>query len=348
LPLAPVPDLGGIGRVVLGLGLDRLARAVFGGPGVILMFHSVGPAPKGAWRASDGLTVTPEFLSSVINMLRAENYRIIPIHELLPRLAKGEKGLAVLTFDDGYRNNLTEAKPVLEALQAPATVYVTSGFIDRTSGPWWYPLERAIAGANAVKLPLGGETRSWPTVTAAEKTKAFNDIVDEMAGLRAAARDGAIKALAAAAGIDFAADIDRRMLSWDEVVKLGRSGRVEIGAHTVTHPTLARLEEEEARAEMAQGRAALERALDKKIKHFAYPFGDGAANGAREERLAAALGFDTAVTTRRGPLASDSLLRPHGLRRIGLGFGDRRGDLRLRMTGVAAAARRLLNGADAD
>jgi peptidoglycan/xylan/chitin deacetylase (PgdA/CDA1 family) len=75
---------------------------------------------------------------------------------------------------------------------------------------------------------------------------------------------------------------------------------ITIGAHSITHCNLAGQTEEIARHEMADGRARIERALQRLVVHLAYPYGDKIAAGAREFALARATGFKTAVTTRPG------------------------------------------------
>ena len=92
-------------------------------------------------------------------------------------------------------------------------------------------------------------------------------------------------------------------MDWQEIVDLAADPLVTIGAHTVNHKMLKKMADEAAvRAEMEMSRAVLEAALGKRPEHLAYPVGDPTSAGPREFRIAAELGFKTAVTTRPGVL----------------------------------------------
>ena len=92
-------------------------------------------------------------------------------------------------------------------------------------------------------------------------------------------------------------------MDWQEIIELAADPLVTIGAHTVNHKMLKKMTDESAlRAEMEMSRAVLEAALGKRPEHLAYPVGDPTSAGPREFRIAAELGFKTAVTTRPGVL----------------------------------------------
>jgi peptidoglycan/xylan/chitin deacetylase (PgdA/CDA1 family) len=90
-------------------------------------------------------------------------------------------------------------------------------------------------------------------------------------------------------------------MDWQEIGDMAADPLCTIGAHTVNHPMLKKMADEKAaRAEMEQSRAVLHAALGRKPEHLAYPVGDPTSAGVREFRIAAELGFKTAVTTRPG------------------------------------------------
>ena len=91
-------------------------------------------------------------------------------------------------------------------------------------------------------------------------------------------------------------------MSWDELGQLAADPLVTIGAHTVNHVMLAKTPERQARAEMAMSCSVIEASLGKRPDHLSYPVGDSTSAGPREFRIAAELGFKTAVTTRPGVL----------------------------------------------
>jgi peptidoglycan/xylan/chitin deacetylase (PgdA/CDA1 family) len=105
-------------------------------------------------------------------------------------------------------------------------------------------------------------------------------------------------------------------MSWDEVRVLASSPLCTIGAHTVTHPRLAGLDEEEVVRELAVSRQRIEAELARPARHLAYPYGGKDAAGAREFRVAAELGFASAVTTRPGVLHPEHAAHLTALPRI--------------------------------
>ena len=112
----------------------------------------------------------------------------------------------------------------------------------------------------------------------------------------------AVDRLAAESGVDMVAETDGLCMGWDEIKALAADPLVTIGTHTVNHVMLAKASEEEARRELLDGRRAVEAQIGRPIEHLAYPYGGRDTAGEREFRLAAELGFKTAVTTRPGVL----------------------------------------------
>ena len=112
-----------------------------------------------------------------------------------------------------------------------------------------------------------------------------------------------VRDLAARHRVDMAAFCRDLCMEWREIIDLAADPLVTIGAHTVNHNMLKKMADESAvRAEMAMSRTVLEAALGKRPEHLAYPVGDPTSAGPREFRIAAELGFKTAVTTRPGVL----------------------------------------------
>jgi peptidoglycan/xylan/chitin deacetylase (PgdA/CDA1 family) len=103
-------------------------------------------------------------------------------------------------------------------------------------------------------------------------------------------------------GIDMAAIAPSLCMTWDEIRDLAADPLVTIGAHTVNHVMLAKASAGVARAELADGRRAIERELGRPVDHLAYPYGNRDVAAEREFRIAYDLGFKTAVTTRPGVL----------------------------------------------
>jgi peptidoglycan/xylan/chitin deacetylase (PgdA/CDA1 family) len=205
------------------------------------MYHEVTPTPVERYRK---YTVTPAELASQLAWLRSRRYTSVDL-DAVHAAFRGEGTLprrpVVITFDDGSRDCLENAVPVLLAHGFTATFYIVAGLVGSTTR--WLPAEIGF------ELP----TADWPM-------------------LRAAERDGK---------------------------------RCE--AHSVSHPRLARVDDDQARDELVRGRTLLEEGLGHPVRHLAYPFG---SNSPRTRELAREAGYVTACTTHEalasrddGPLA---------------------------------------------
>ena len=284
-------------------GLHRLVGAATRGQGAVLMFHHVRP-----WRpATPGfapnrlLEITPEVLDEALILVRRLGFDIVTLEEALARLAAGSgRPFVALTFDDGYRDNVAYALPVLERHKAPFTVYVATGFADRSVGMWWLELEEALRRAPSVEIADEGLSLSLRTGTPAEKAAAFDRIYWALRGGSEERLLKIVGELAARQGVDGRAIVAALCLDWPEIAALARHPLATIGAHTISHKMLAKWPMGVARQEMQGSKQQIEEKLGAPVRHFAYPVGDPTSAGAREFALAAELGFASAATTRPG------------------------------------------------
>ncbi|MEJ0014014.1 MAG: polysaccharide deacetylase family protein [Bauldia sp.] len=289
-------------------GAHRVARQFLAGEGAILTFHRVRPARADPFQPNGSLEITPQFLDEVLTSLRAEGIEIVTLDEVHRRLMAGERTrrFVALTFDDGFRDNLEFAWPVLKRHQAPFTIYVPSDFAEGRGELWWIVLEMAIAQHDQIEVTLDGAEHVFDCPTAETKQATFEAIYRHLrtreteAELRQVCRE-----LAFGYGIDIGKLCRETCMGWDELAFLANDPLVTIGAHTVMHPILMKLSAEAARAEMLDGARAIAANLGKMPAHFAYPVGGTDAAGPREFAMAAGAGFKTAVTTRPGVLFHD-------------------------------------------
>ena len=127
-----------------------------------------------------------------------------------------------------------------------------------------------------------------------------------------------IRQLADRYGVDMKAICRDLIMTWDEIRHLASQPLVTIGAHTVAHYAVARLPEERARREMKRGADRLAEQLGARPNHLSFPYGDPNSAGPRDFRIAAELGFRTAVTTRKGLLFAEHADHLTALPRISL------------------------------
>ena len=228
---------------------------------------------------------------------------MISLDQAVQRLREGdERRFACFTFDDGYRDNLEHAYPLFKRRDLPLTLYVPSDYPDGTGELWWLALEEIIARAKEIELCRNGALWRLPASTAAEKTRAYEEIYWWLRLIDEATQRRVIRALADRYDIDMAADCARLVMDWDELRTMGADPLVTIGGHTKGHFAISKLSEARARDEMVGGADRLEQELGQRPVHFAFPYGDPGSAGPRDFALARACGFKTAVTTRKGML----------------------------------------------
>ncbi len=279
-----------------------------GGPRcAVLMMHRVRPARDAAFQPNRHLEITPDFLDRVLGRLRARGIPVVPLEEAAARLAgpRAPERIAVLTFDDGYRDNLEQAAPVLRSHGVPFTVFVSSGMVDGRANAWWMALEEMLAAAEALDArPAGlGILRAGDPV---RKRAAFEAVSTALWRLGEAGRDVAIREIARRHGHDIPAMLAREMMDWSEARRLAADPLCRIGGHTTGHAALAMLDEAAARAEIAEDLARIEAETGVRPTTFAYPYGCRRAVGPREPRLLEGLGIGAAVTTAPGLVGPDA------------------------------------------
>jgi peptidoglycan/xylan/chitin deacetylase (PgdA/CDA1 family) len=302
-------------------GAHYLLRPIFAGVGVIFMLHHIRPRRDGAFQPNHHLEVEPEFLRAMLAHLRNHEVDIVTMDEVHQRLEAGRfaRRFASFTLDDGYRDNRDFALPVMREFDAPFTVYVTSDFAEGTGRLWWVALERVIAGASSIEVPISGVKTCLDASTPVAKQAAFDRTHN---WLRALPTEHDMRREISALCTRYKVDEDsiarELCMSWEELKAFAADPLVTIGAHTVTHCNLARQSEDTASFELASSRARIEAALQRPALHLAYPYGDRFAAGTREFRLAQTAGFKTAVTTRPGMVFPESGAHMTALQRVSL------------------------------
>jgi peptidoglycan/xylan/chitin deacetylase (PgdA/CDA1 family) len=294
-------------------GLHRFAGAGVRGRGVILTFHRVRPADSQKFAPNALLEITPAFLDAALTRLRDSGLDVVTLDEALRRLVSGDGArFAVLSFDDGFRDVAEHALPVLERHRAPFMNYIAPGLASRTARLWWVELEEAVRRLGHVEL--GGQ--SFSARDPAEKAAAFDKIYWFLRAQGEQALLDAVALLRDRAGVNPVELVERLCLDWDGLRRLAQCDLAGFGAHSMSHPRLRQIPEDQARAEMAESRVVLERELGRPCPHFAYPVGDPTSAGPREFALAEDLGFASAVTTRPGMIFPEHAAHLHALPRV--------------------------------
>jgi peptidoglycan/xylan/chitin deacetylase (PgdA/CDA1 family) len=286
-------------------GAHAALKPFVGGVGVVLMFHHVRPPRADRFQPNRLLEITPRFFARVIRWLRRSGVDLVSLDELHRRLTEGDlkRRFVCLTFDDGYRDTLQYAYPILKEARAPFAVYVATSFPDRLGELWWLVLEAVIGRNDHIGLQINGENHTFDCRTLGEKRTLYHELYWWLRSRQTATemRD-IVRDLAACYHIDVTAFCKELCMDWEELATLAADPLVTIGAHTVNHYMLAKLPAQNVRTEMDISRSVIEAGLAVRPRHFSYPFGNPDAAGAREFQIAGELGFKTAVTTRPGVL----------------------------------------------
>lgn len=325
------------------LGAEALARRVDGPCGTVLMLHRVRPPEASAFRPNAYLEVTPAFLNDVLSHLEDVGIPVVTLDDALERVACNRPGrFAVLTLDDGYRDNRLYAQPLFERYRVPYTIYIATGLVDGTANAWWLTLEALLRDRDRVSVRSGDRSEVLQTARTIDKIRAFRRIGVHLRDLDEAARDVATRQLAAENAFDISALLAREFMNWDEIARLAATPLATIGGHTVDHVSLSRMPEAAAREEIVRGLDRIEEQIGSRPVHFAYPYGDETNVSARDVELARAAGMRTAVTTRRGLLEAGDLQDPLAWPRLSLnGHFQSMPEFRILLSGVPFALERL-------
>jgi peptidoglycan/xylan/chitin deacetylase (PgdA/CDA1 family) len=298
------------------LGAIKSAR----GRGAIFTLHHVRPHQSKTVEPNAHLEITPEFLDAAIRVLKAEGYRFVALADVPALLADPAETqpFAAFTLDDGYRNNAAHALPVFERHGVPFTVFVTSGFADRTHSIWWETVVELLNTAQKLSFDFGHGVETIDLSTAEQKIAAFDRFCTLLPGDDEAAVIARIDETARSNGINPLGMTADLTMSEDELKRLANHPLAALGAHTVTHHALGYLNEAEAQLEISMSADRIEAMTGRRPTTIAYPYGCSNAATPREFQLARQLGFVAGVTTQPGVLGPAALAEPFGLPRISL------------------------------
>lgn len=291
--------------------LGRPIRRRYGGRGCVFMLHSVLRDPAEHLMRDTSFALSG--LRSVLALCRAAGIDVVTLDEAMRRLAgREERPFVVMTFDDGYRDNLRLALPLFEEFRAPLTVFVTTGMVERSLHYWWGGLLALVRREASIEVEALG--RRIGTASPREKAEALRWL-SRWVGADVAARSEALRPTFRRYRIDLPSLLDADALSRSELQRLSRSDLVTIGGHTTTHRPLASLGPEEALADVKENRDYLAALAQAEIRHFAYPHGDRSACGPRDAAIVRAAGYATASSTLLGSLFSQHAALPYMLPR---------------------------------
>jgi peptidoglycan/xylan/chitin deacetylase (PgdA/CDA1 family) len=315
-------------RTEIGKVVGALERRLFPGAPIILIYHRVAEIHDD-W----GIVTSPRLFAEQIEAVRSVR-QVVSLSDLLDAsrgLRRDGRRIAAITFDDGYEDVFTVARPILDRLDCPSTVFVTTGLVDQPREFWWDELACIVLDPpqlpDTLALDVRGKSRRWelPADSRQAREAARHELRRLLRNLAPAAIEAVLAALRDWAGVERPTRATHRVMSSAQIAQL-RGGPMRVGAHTVDHPVLPSLPKAEQAAQVEQSRLACEAFVGERVEHFAYPFGDFDGRSVAAVRDA---GFASACT------ATPNIVRrgadPYRLPRISPGQAD--AETLLRMLG---------------
>ncbi|MES2072225.1 MAG: polysaccharide deacetylase family protein [Pseudomonadota bacterium] len=229
----------------------------------------------------------------------ASSFNVLPLYDAMIALKNDRMPprAVAITFDDGYRSTHDLALPILKEFGLPATVFVTTGYMDGNN-MWNDRILEAVRRLPEGTLDLHDLGLGLHTVTSlAERKHTADKLIDIAKYLAPEKRLELSLKLESLLGEHHSVDL---MLTREMVHSLAQQG-IEVGGHTITHPILTRLDDQHARDEIAGCKEQLEAIIGKPVRLFAYPNGKvGMDFDERHVQMAKAAGYSAAFTTAMG------------------------------------------------
>lgn len=271
----------------------------------VLCLHRVLPAADRAAYFDPALVVTPEALDTLCSTLSGRA-KVLPLAEAVAQVRAGAghgPRVVALTFDDGYRDNLLHAAPVLARHDLRATFYVVADLVGQAQPPWYDRMGRAVQLLQAAGQFVDRDARpiAAPGASANEVVLAAKLLNPSLRRARLAELEGRLPEVPRFAEPD-------QIMSAEDLRQLAAAGH-EIGSHSCSHEILPQLADAELAPEILASKAQLEEKSGQAVRSFCFPNGDF---DARCLELVRNAGYEASVTTVEGrnlPMADPFTLR---------------------------------------
>jgi peptidoglycan/xylan/chitin deacetylase (PgdA/CDA1 family) len=303
-----------------------------------LSYHRIDDSLRAGFDTyKPNVSATPAGFKQQMEFLR-RHYNVITCEQLALWL-RGRYKLpprsAIVSFDDGYSDNLVHAHPVLQALELPATIFVCTDIIETKTPFYWDRAAYCFSHTqkDSADLPLTGKA-SW--VDDIGREKSMRQWILRVKQLPDTMRDEVLDSLASALDVSIPAGAFSRLyLNWDQVRELSRNG-IEIGAHTASHPILTRIPLERVEAEVVRSKERIEAEIGKPVISFAYPNGLAADFSPDVAAVLRRVGIEVAFTLMPGPTRHRTIKQaPLAIRRIFVGAADTLPSFAAKLAGFA-------------
>jgi peptidoglycan/xylan/chitin deacetylase (PgdA/CDA1 family) len=263
--------------------------------GLILLYHQVGDQESDPW----SLAVSLANFRHQIEVLRSE-VDIVPLRQLFGQTnCKSRRPRVALTFDDGYIDNFTAVRPLLEEHDVPATFFVVTGAIGSGREFWWDELEQILLRSNCfdrtLDIVIQGQRMQWDLnvdkdfhemCAAANARWQFVDPEDTTPHQRCyrklyslirllppASQTEMLDCIAISLRVRPQTRHNKLPLSHDQLTVLANGQLFDIGSHTTRHLFLPALSPQFQAIDTFESKNTLEEYVGRPVASFAYPYG---------------------------------------------------------------------------
>lgn len=269
---------------------------------LILTYHRIVENKNQIDSEINSISVTTKTFERQIKLLK-KKFNLVSIEEILKINNKYKKNLAI-TFDDGYKDNLTHAVPILEKYEVPATIYITTRFLENKLDMWWYEIEKIIWQKDKLDFNFLNKKYYFEIKEENNKKKCYKKLSLLFKSLNYFDQN---KLLEQITKTKERIQFKDKILNKSDLIQLNQRKNITIGSHTHTHANLAILSDNDCKKELLNSKKILENILNKEIVHFAFPYGSKKDAGLRESNLVKEAGYQTAVTTQLGGEINNNL-----------------------------------------
>jgi peptidoglycan/xylan/chitin deacetylase (PgdA/CDA1 family) len=263
----------------------------------VLNYHRIGNVAGNPLDDATFSATAEELRHQMLHLRRS--FDTPPAHAVLDSLRRGrfDAPTALVTFDDGYRDNYDLAFPVLREVGVPGCFFVVPGYVDAPTVPWWDRIAYSVKHTALERFTLDYPEKVSIDLRETSRPQATRQILRAFKRAHGIDRDRFFDVLAAASGVTVdAAAMSRDLFAPWSALKEMQDGGMTIGSHTATHPVLSSLSEDDQRREIAASRERIGDALGEAPTLLAYPVGGPTAFTAVTERLAKESGYEAAFT----------------------------------------------------
>lgn len=276
------------------LGVYAMAQRVTASVPKILMYHRFSEVSRPGFTSGEHFARQLDYLQ--------EHFTVISIVELVKALeneAQLPANAVVVTIDDGYEDFYSIAFPLLKARGLPATLFVTTGFVNSDLWLWPDQVDWILNQADEVShsINIDGLKLDSARLTDSLRPGYWGIVIDYLLSVPDIKKHQIIAQLARQLGVILPVNVpvEYRACNWDQLLEMQGSG-IEIGGHTVTHPSLGRVSLEQARTEIEQCGQMLSENLGQRLRPFCYPNGTVHDFNDEVKEIVAQSGFAAAVT----------------------------------------------------